>query len=209
MGRTDHEEWKLRDIEEMRSHAEEWRDATTVAKQEDIFKKYGTRWSELWRLQYWNPVRQLVVDPMHALLEGNAHAHFRFVLQLTSVSANSPAPAPKAFSHSFQQVDPAESPLPNNMTVKEAKQVASIHTLLTAALRDDKDNDVEENLKELSHRLMNKNIASLQFVCNDLSCVPEPKPNGGKAGEFSHVYKKDWVAKLIQWVSNFILPWKF
>jgi hypothetical protein len=37
---------------------------STLADREKIFTKYGTRWSELWRLPYWDPSRQLVVDAM-------------------------------------------------------------------------------------------------------------------------------------------------
>ncbi|KAK6988825.1 quinon protein alcohol dehydrogenase-like superfamily, partial [Favolaschia claudopus] len=36
---------------------------------------HGVRWSEMWRLPYWNPSRMLVIDAMHCILEGLVHYH--------------------------------------------------------------------------------------------------------------------------------------
>ncbi|KAH9910516.1 uncharacterized protein BXZ73DRAFT_93680 [Epithele typhae] len=69
-GRTDFEHWTKRNLNELREQAERWRDATTEAERKRIFNEHGIRWSELWRLPYWDPTRQLVVDPMHCILEG-------------------------------------------------------------------------------------------------------------------------------------------
>ena len=35
-----------------------------------FFKKHGVRWSELFRLPYFNPVTQCTIDPLHNLLLG-------------------------------------------------------------------------------------------------------------------------------------------
>jgi hypothetical protein len=83
LARTDYLNWKNRDIKQMRKHAEMWRDAKTTAEQVKIFETYGVRWSELWRLPYWDPTCQLVVDSMHCLLEGIVHVHIRHVLGLS------------------------------------------------------------------------------------------------------------------------------
>ncbi|EIN14144.1 hypothetical protein PUNSTDRAFT_58107, partial [Punctularia strigosozonata HHB-11173 SS5] len=80
LNRTDYEAWNMRDGSEMRSFAERWRDASSTREQDDIFKRHGVRWSELWRLPYWDPTIQLVVDPMHCLYEGLAKFHFTTVL---------------------------------------------------------------------------------------------------------------------------------
>ncbi|EIN06944.1 hypothetical protein PUNSTDRAFT_39432, partial [Punctularia strigosozonata HHB-11173 SS5] len=76
MGRVDYERWNCRDVAQMRVDAERWRDATSKKEQETIFKRTGVRWSELWRLPYWDPTQQLVVDSMHCLLEGLAAFHY-------------------------------------------------------------------------------------------------------------------------------------
>ncbi|KIJ09714.1 hypothetical protein PAXINDRAFT_57719, partial [Paxillus involutus ATCC 200175] len=79
LGRTDvhSPDWKLRDKDTLRLHAEAYRDATSSAERNHLFVQHGVRWSSLWRLPYWDPARQLVVDSMHCLLEGLAQAQFR------------------------------------------------------------------------------------------------------------------------------------
>ncbi|KIK31569.1 hypothetical protein CY34DRAFT_62627, partial [Suillus luteus UH-Slu-Lm8-n1] len=64
-GRVDFEKWKPRDRATLREYAEQWRDAATSSERERLFKAHGVRYSELWRLPYWDPSQQLVIDPMH------------------------------------------------------------------------------------------------------------------------------------------------
>ncbi|KAJ7673649.1 hypothetical protein DFH06DRAFT_917167, partial [Mycena polygramma] len=78
----DHPDWKPRDANLLREKAEAWRDATTLKERDAIFEEYGVRWSELWRLPYWNPSRMLVIDSMHCILEGLVHYHCRQVLEI-------------------------------------------------------------------------------------------------------------------------------
>ena len=99
--RTDIQEWQPRDVNELCMHAEMWRDAETVDAQEECFSTYGVRWSELWRLPYWDPTRQLVVDYMHCLLEGLVQAHVREVLGLTTAVASQKETVIPAFHHKF------------------------------------------------------------------------------------------------------------
>ena len=183
LSRTDCENWNRRDPASLRKHAEEWRDASTSAEREKIFTKYGTRWSELWWLPYWDPSRQLVVDAMHCILEGLAHIHFREFLGLTTVSASTPLPLVKAFTHHFQPAVQEQS----DMTPKEIKQVAEIHQLLTAAV------DNEDNWEDLKTKLHRKNQKPIIFVCNDLQIQPSKFPR--------RCYKSDWVECLVTWVS--------
>jgi hypothetical protein len=131
-------------------------------------------------------------------LEGVAHHHFRIALGLTSVSAASKPEAARAFSHRFTKVDPQELPLPDDMSVKEAKSLAGIHSLLTAALAGvNNDSDVidqeefDTSVANLSKRLSNKNIPALRFVALDVNCAPASS---------RRIYKKDWVNALVSWV---------
>jgi hypothetical protein len=209
MGRTDHEEWVIRNVQDMRSSATKWLHAPTAKEREDIFKKHGTRWSELWRLSYWNPTRQLVVDAMHCILEGHAHHHFRVVLGLTSISAATLPPLEIAFSYKFKNIDIDDKPFPDDMNEKEIKQVSAIHVLLTAPLDGVNDSgaivnqdDFQQSLNQLSKRLSSKNKKPLQFVCRDLECQPDPKPNPyhqSLAGS-TRFNKTDWVETLVKWV---------
>ena len=206
MGRTDHEQWVMRDVEEMRRNANTWLNASSSTERVKIFHEHGTRWSELWRLPYWDPTRQLVVDAMHCLLEGHAHHHFRVVLGLTSTSAATPIPSEIAFSYKFSKIDPQSEAFPDDMTLKEVKQVAAIHEILTVALGGT-DNGGEvidqeafnQSLHELSKRLMNKNMKPLHFVFRDLQCQIETEP--GVRSLKTRFFKKDLVGGLIKWVS--------
>lgn len=172
--RVDYENWELRDDDEIRSHAEEWRDARTLADRVSIFDLYGTRWSELWRLPYWRPARQLVVDPMHCLFEVLASAHFRVFLGLTTVSATTPDPRVPAFNHKFSKSTAGNNSLSDN----EVKQLDAIHTLLTMTLIDPNavESDLQVAIASLEKKLTAKNTRPLKYVCEDLGLVPPPKP---------------------------------
>lgn len=192
--RVDYENWELRDDDEIRSHAEEWRDARTLADRASIFDLYGTRWSELWRLPYWRPARQLVVDPMHCLFEVLASAHFRVFLGLTTVSATTPDPRVPAFNHKFSKSTAGN----NSLTDNEVKQLDAIHTLLTMTLIDPNavESDLQVAIASLEKKLTTKNTRPLKYVCEDLGLVPPPKPKNAR------LVKKDWVRELSQWVSS-------
>ena len=201
LGRTDHQNWEFRNSEELRRHAERWKVASTSKDQDAIFTAHGTRWSEMWRLPYWNPTRQLVVDAMHCVLEGVAHHHFRVVLGLTSTSAASKPETAQAFSHRFTLVDPEDLPLPNDMSEKEAKSLCAIHRLLTAPLAGvDNDGTVidqgafDAGIATLSTHLSNRNTKPLSFVAHDINCAPS-RPG--------RIYKKHWVDALISWVCSY------
>jgi hypothetical protein len=77
------DKWLPRPVHDLREQACAWRAADSLKAREALWWSNGVRWSELWRLPYWNPVEQLVVDPMHTLLEGVVQHHFRHVLRLS------------------------------------------------------------------------------------------------------------------------------
>jgi hypothetical protein len=67
---VDWDTWEPRNRDHMMGIAESWLNASSEEQREEIYKKHGIRWSELWRLPYYNPIKQIVVDPMHCLLLG-------------------------------------------------------------------------------------------------------------------------------------------
>jgi hypothetical protein len=73
-------EWRRRSREHHIYWATKWRDATTNAERKAIFRDHGVRWSELLRLPYWDPTRQVVVDGMHGLFLGIVQHHCREIL---------------------------------------------------------------------------------------------------------------------------------
>ena len=207
LSNIDHVNWKERDNDSLRKHAEEWRDASSEKDREAILTKYGTRWSPLWKLPYWNPARQLIVDVMHGILERFAHLHFRSVLRLTSEAAAAPPSVPLAFRHNFKTIDPDREAADYKMSKKEAKQVTNIHGLITAPLagvcRPNVITDkarFDASVQQLRKRLMTKNTVTLEFICRDVGCQLTHKPT--KNAWQPKLFKKDWVDALVQWVRN-------
>ncbi|TEB38598.1 hypothetical protein FA13DRAFT_1617409, partial [Coprinellus micaceus] len=64
------EPWRPKTTSWFREAAVKWRDAPTKAMKEKLYKQNGVRWSELLRLEYWNPLQNTVIDPMHNLFLG-------------------------------------------------------------------------------------------------------------------------------------------
>jgi hypothetical protein len=78
----DWEKWKPRTVEDLRSFAIQWRDATSVGARKALYKEHGVRWSALWGLSYFDPTRSVIVDGMHNLFEGLVEFHCRNVLRI-------------------------------------------------------------------------------------------------------------------------------
>jgi hypothetical protein len=211
LGRVDREAWKERNPEEMRAHAEAWRDAATPGEQDELFKRHGVRWSELWRLPYWHPSRQLVVDVMHCVLEGMVPFHFRDTLKLTAVDAKKKERPAPAFSHYFRipvaEGHPDYDSLPEDKKLNKAQisHVRLIHTSLTASLAtndnmevdDDDDDEEHRDLEDLTEELSKRQLKSLRFICDDLGLQPLLDHPPQKA------YRIHWARALAEWVCSF------
>ncbi|KAG2746171.1 hypothetical protein P692DRAFT_201867965 [Suillus brevipes Sb2] len=177
----------------MRRLAELWKNASTSAERNKLFSLHGVRWSTLWRLSYWDPSHQVVVDTMHCLLEGLAHDHFREFLGLTADSAQRKTDSLPAFHHHFPDVDLHK---PEDFCEKDVKNIKYIRGLLTAAIPDLEGNDtelIESHMTELEKKLSSKKVAYLQFVAAELGIGPDVAHPGKK------VYKVHWVRSLITW----------
>lgn len=187
---TDADAWKPKICTSLRQQAEAWKTATELAAQEKIFKEYGVRWTELWRLPYWDPTQMLVVDSMHCLLEGLAQFHFREVLKLTDTSAKEKDPIGNAFSFAF--------PFPDNEAIEtrklsenDVKHITQIHKLLLSPL--DKLDDVSESLEKLTTRLHGKNLNALRYVSDTVGVPPALKRSS----------KIHYAKELRSWVRSF------
>lgn len=72
-GFDDMDDWFVeRDLEEHRQDAEDWRLCKSEEERKRHVSSTHVRWSELLRLSYFNPIRHLIVDPMHCLFLGIA-----------------------------------------------------------------------------------------------------------------------------------------
>lgn len=189
-GRTDFYNWTLRDKNKTRQYAEQWRDASTSAKHDRVFKEHGVRYSELWRLPYWDPARQLVIDSMHCILEGLVQHHVCNLLGLTAERSNATHTPTPAFRVDFDLTTAEQL----SMTRKEVTQVSAIHTLLIAQVPHHDDGAmVNAYLEQLQGSILHKNTRSLKFVCQSLGCMPSKK---------GRVFKVDYAKALVQWVSS-------
>lgn len=194
IGRFDVSEWKTKDPSSLRKDAEAWKNAMSQAEQEEIFKATGMRWTELWRLPYWDPTRMLVVDPMHAIFEGIAAYHFRIVLALTDISANASPKGITAFDFEFD-IPEKDHAAANNIKVKTFdKEVLQIHSTLLSPLDSHYgDTNIAENIKQLKNVLQRKCRDSLKFVSTSLARrLGQPEILSGK--------KVDYVEALVTWV---------
>lgn len=62
-----------RDDQEHRRLGREYQNIADEKEQQLFFKEHASRWFELSRLPYFNPVRMAIIDPMHNILLG-AHS---------------------------------------------------------------------------------------------------------------------------------------
>ena len=68
--------WERRTGEEIRNSAQLYLDAANEKERNDTVHTTGIRWSELYRLPYFDPSRFVVVDAMHNLFLGLIQEHF-------------------------------------------------------------------------------------------------------------------------------------
>jgi len=75
----DRSTWEKRNTEDHRKEMDEIRKCTTKSQKESLESKYGTRYSVLTRLEYYDSIRMAIVDPMHNLFSGIYRQVFKFV----------------------------------------------------------------------------------------------------------------------------------
>ena len=188
LGNHDCHTWPRKDPNEMRKNAEKWRDATTSAEKRVIFNNHGIRYSSMWRLPYWNPMKQLVIDVMHCILEGLVQYHCRNVLLLNNADAGRPSRPMPAFAYNFGL--PIEEDALDDLS---HKQVDKIHRLLTAPLKGDTDQEISMSLEELCDNLHKCKAPALEFVGRDLDCIPAVA--AGRRAK-----KAMWEREILKWV---------
>ncbi len=173
LGRTDitSPDWIPKNAGALRQLAEAWRAAPTEHERSRIFTESGMRWSELWRLPYWDPSRMLAVDAMHCLLEGLAQFHFRTVLGLTEVGvAATAAKAALPFKFTFPLPTPEYIALHFTKGQDDLKEVVTIHKALLKSIGKFGDNIADDivSLNTLAMQLAKKKKTVLAFVMQSL-----------------------------------------
>ncbi len=69
--------WTVRQGATVRQEAAAWKNAQTLKRRNELEKTNGVRWTSLHRLQYWDPVKHVVLGYMHNWLEGVLQHHLR------------------------------------------------------------------------------------------------------------------------------------
>lgn len=78
----------LRTYEDQRKAAEKWKNAGTIEERDAAFAASGVRYSELLRLEYWNPTKMVVADSLHQLILGIIQRFCRDVWGMNSSNAD-------------------------------------------------------------------------------------------------------------------------
>jgi hypothetical protein len=169
-----------------------------VEEQGFIFEMYGIRWSELWRLPYWDPTRMLVVNSMHCVLEGIVHYHCRHVLGLDTKQAVIKNPLVPAFSYPWPDYSP-DVPKGYHITHdREIQHIHEIHGILTLPFKRDMGSTEAIDEIQLQSKLLSKNLKLLKFVCYTLNLHEViMSPQGPLVPAKT---KKHFVQLLINWV---------
>ena len=199
--RIDHDQWQLQDTLSLRQKAEEWRVAESLKEKQDIFQTHHVRWSEFWRLPYWDPPRMLVTDPMHALLEGLVHYHCRRVLEIDAKRATEVEHVPAAFTYDWM---PHSRLVPTDFVITKGNEIGhilKIQRLLTRPFNltvtsDDPDESILDNVK-LRRKLLTANKMPLKFICFSLNLF-----DLGDQKDVNMLSKEDLIDLLISWVCS-------
>ena len=76
------DEWEPQTEQDVRRHAAKFRSLPNVTQKKRYASNNGVRYTELLRLPYFDPVRMLIVDPMHCLFMGLAKSLFKRLLEV-------------------------------------------------------------------------------------------------------------------------------
>lgn len=159
--------WRLRDANHLREAAEDYLTADTAAEQQAIFDAHGVRWSEFWRLPYWNPTRMLVVDSMHCVLEGLVHYHCRHVLKIDKKAAEAKSKPSPAFVYSWKPYVHADVPVNaqiNPVKDNSRKCLKGIETIQDLLQHPFESGDGSLTFDGLRGRLLKQPKPALRFV---------------------------------------------
>ncbi|KAF9062835.1 hypothetical protein BDP27DRAFT_1368545 [Rhodocollybia butyracea] len=212
--RTDYQNWRLKDVAELRQQAQTYRDAKSGEEKERLFTANGVRWSELWRLPYWDPTRMLVVDSMHCILEGLVHYHCRKVLGLDSKVASTPefVKMAPAFTYEWPAYDAKYSKRLNEkegiyqMHDRDEDQIQGIHELLQLPFECEPRPCLDENT--LTKRLADKRRPALRYICWSLKLSTSVSliNDKGQSVITEAKYKHHFITLLLQWVGFQLIP---
>lgn len=80
--------WVPKTRDKVLEQAIAWRDAPNRATRKKLYKANGVRWSELYRLPYWDPTRHVIIDGMHTMFLNIVQHHFRTIINMDMLDDN-------------------------------------------------------------------------------------------------------------------------
>jgi hypothetical protein len=200
------ETWEPRDPDEFKRLAEAYRDASSLEERQG----QSIRWSELWRLPYWDPTQMVVVDSMHCILEGLVRYHCHRVLRIDAKEARKEPPLEPAFAHEWTQYDAAKVPQTYHLDPaipleRQLTQISMIQAQLSRPLNSGEGSLSEEQL----HKMLGQHSrAALRFVVwsigrhqtrvtlgSNLKLVVSPPMK----------FKAHYIEALMAWVRDYVI----
>lgn len=79
---TDLEKWLKKELSDIRAHAIRWKNSGTRDMRNTMYSTRGWRWSPLFDLPYWDPIKCTMVDPMHAFELNSIQNQFRCLFRI-------------------------------------------------------------------------------------------------------------------------------
>ncbi|KAI0311337.1 hypothetical protein OF83DRAFT_1068993 [Amylostereum chailletii] len=117
---TDPATWPQRDIREHIKHAKEWRDAKNESAREECFDKHGIRWTPLYDLPYWDPIRFTLMEPAHTFSSGLLDHHVRKAFRINiNVTGGVGWPAPIGDILPSAALDTCQTLIEDNKNLQE------------------------------------------------------------------------------------------
>jgi hypothetical protein len=177
---------KRRTDEDIRKSAQAYLNAESQKERTEIVHNTGIRWSELFRLPYFDTSCFVVIDAMHNLFLGLVQEHFN-ILGIRLNGTDKPTPS-IVVNIPQQEID--------KLNIHERKSILRlIRTLETPMKKELKSQDGYDKYVK---RLTPNNRLALQLFCTSVNVPVKPKIGHLNKKRFT---KADYIHAILEWVS--------
>ena len=176
--------------EEIRNAAQLYLDAVDEKERSEAVSDSGIRWSELFRLPYFDASRFVVVDAMHNLFLGLVQEHF----DILGIRSNNT----KSKTTPSMVINIPEESL-NKLNEQECKSVNRLINMLEAPIKMELQSQTGYDVH--FKRLSSLHKAALELLCTSVDASLDPK-HANKANP----NKPDFIHAILTWVSADTFP---
>jgi hypothetical protein len=181
--------WRRRNNDECRAHANSYINAPNAKLRQAQFDSSGLRWSELYRLPYFDPARFVVVDAMHNLFLGLIKEHF----EILGIRIDK--------DEKMSVFEVKLSDVGTTFTAKEKTSMNTVVRWLSTPMNQSLATIDGYNLWK--ERLLRCHLSVLAHICKQLGAERLPAAPANK----TKWHKADWADALLSWVSCKPLNW--